>query len=427
MDATESVNGIAVPKASRLPKWFDGFKEDYRRIFVEEWSPYLGFMLLITLVMTLMASGLFWGVFGGVKLWGDHLNRLIGLGGVLGISENLKSPFAHQMSVMNIALLLGAFTAALMSMQFAIRRAPKSEYVYGAVGGSLMGIGATLAGGCTTGGFFIPLTFAGPAGWAMWVGLLVGAFLGLKLLLWGMEHVTWGTTAPVNKTPRLKGWFPLFGLAVAIFVVGWAIAWFRSGETLKSVLALMVLVGFGIGFVMHRARLCFARAIREPFMTAEGTMTKAMILALAVGTLFGSILIQQGAIDPYVALNTRFWLGSVLGGVVFGLGMVLAGGCASGSLWRIGEGHLKLVVALVFFAWMGSITSAVLGKFGLTEAQIDIDFKDGMVEFSELGHQAWLPEMLGGWGWTYVVVFALLALWWALVRYNESTEKFTVI
>ena len=52
---------------------------------------------------------------------------------------------------MNIALLLGAFTAALMSMQFAIRRAPKSEYVYGAVGGSLMGIGAKLARGCTSG------------------------------------------------------------------------------------------------------------------------------------------------------------------------------------------------------------------------------------------------------------------------------------
>ncbi|MDT8281616.1 MAG: YeeE/YedE thiosulfate transporter family protein [Gammaproteobacteria bacterium] len=30
-------------------------------------------------------------------------------------------------------------------------------------------------------------------------------------------------------------------------------------------------------------------------------------------------------------------------------GMVFAGGCASGSLWRVGEGHLKLVVAVIFF------------------------------------------------------------------------------
>lgn len=40
-----------------------------------------------------------------------------------------------------------------------------------------MGIGATLAGGCTTGGFFVPLTFSSAAGWAMWTGLLVGAVI----------------------------------------------------------------------------------------------------------------------------------------------------------------------------------------------------------------------------------------------------------
>lgn len=425
--SAQDANGPAVAKPSRMPKWFAGFKEDYNAVFVKEWSPYLGFMLLVALVMMLMASGVFWGVFGGVKLWGDYINSWIGLGGVLGLPETLKSPLEHQMSVMNIALVLGAFTAALMSMQFAVRKAPWSEYGYGAVGGSLMGIGAVLAGGCTTGGFFIPLTFSAPAGWAMWAGLLLGAFVGLKILLWGMENITWGTKAPTNRTPKLKPWFPWFGLVVAVLMVVWAARWFALGESYKATLALMLLAGYGIGFVQHRARLCFARAIREPFMTAEGLMTKAMIVALVVGTLFGSVLLQKGAIDPYSAISTRFWIGSLSGGVIFGIGMVLAGGCASGALWRIGEGHLKLVVALFFFAWIGSIASAVLGKLGLTNAEIDLDFMDGMVEFSALGYQAWLPQMLGGWSWSYVATGALLGIWWALVRYNEDTEKFTVI
>ncbi len=427
MATNETAAGAPPEEKRSLPEWAEGFAEDYKKIFIDEWSPYLGFMLLVSLAMMLMASGVFWGVFGGLKLWGDHFNNAIGLGAALGISENLKGPLEHQMSVMNIALLLGAFTAALMSMQFAIRKAPLSEYAYGAVGGSLMGIGATIAGGCTTGGFFIPLTFSAPAGWAMWVGLLAGAFLGLKILLWGMENITWGTSAPKNKTPAMKPYFPYIGLIVAIGVLWWGIGWLRSEDNYTSILALMMLAGFGIGFVMHRSRLCFARAIREPFMTAEGMMTKAMILAIFVGCLFGSILIQKGNIDPYVALSTRFWLGSLIGGLIFGVGMVLAGGCASGTLWRIGEGHLKLVVVLFFFAWIGSIASALFGNLGITTGDLDLDFMDGMVEFSKLGYQAFLPDMLGGWGPTYMVMITILAIWWCLVRYNETTEKFTVI
>lgn len=178
---------------------------------------------------------------------------------------------------------------------------------------------------------------------------------------------------------------------------------------------------------MHRGRLCFARAQREPFTTAEGTMTTAMILAIVVGSLFGSVLLQKGAIDPYVAVPTSFWLGSLIGGVIFGLGMIFAGGCALGSLWRVGEGHLKLVVALFFFACIGSSFSAVMGKLGITTAQIDVDFVDGMVEFNQLGFQAFLPDLIGGWGLTYIIMFGVLLLWYALVRYNQSTEKFTVL
>jgi len=126
-------------------------------------------------------------------------------------------------------------------------------------------------------------------------------------------------------------------------------------------------------------------------------------------------------------ITTRFWIGALAGGVIFGIGMVLAGGCASGALWRVGEGHLKLVVAVFFFAWIGSIASALLGQLGVTTSTLDIDFKDGMVEYSQLGYQAYLPELLGSWPQTYGVMLAILAIWWILVRYNESTEKFTVL
>ena len=162
-------------------------------------------------------------------------------------------------------------------------------------------------------------------------------------------------------------------------------------------------------------------------MTAEGEMTKALMLAVALGAPIGAAFISFGTIDPYLAIPARFWLGSVLGGVIFGIGMVFAGGCASGSLWRIGEGHLKLVMAVIFFAWSGSTTNAILGKFGLLAADVDIDFLDGLAEITGLGYQAFMPDLLGGgWGSTLLTTYVLLAIWYIFIRYNESTSKFTV-
>jgi hypothetical protein len=50
-----------------------------------------------------------------------------------------------------------------------------------------------------------------------------------------------------------------------------------------------------------------------------------------------------------------------------------------------------------------------------------------MYEITGVGFQAYLPEMLGSWGWTLLIIGSLLLLWYALVRYNETTEKFTLM
>jgi uncharacterized membrane protein YedE/YeeE len=405
-------------------RWVSEFKEDYDSVFVQEWSPYLGAILLVIITSALVTSGLFWGVYGGLKLWGDWFNNVIGLGPLLGIKADLANPLLHRISLMNITLVSGAFCAALLARQFRINRPPKLEFVTGALGGSLMGIGASFAGGCTTGGFFTPLTFGSPAGWAMWVGLLAGAFLGLKALLWVLEHITWGTRASaVSPETPLRRYYPLAGLVVLVFIIAWATAWYGSEDQKLVSRGIIILAGFALGFVLHRSRFCFSRVFREPFMTGEGTMTKAMILALALGIPVTSLLLQKETVDPYLAIPATFWLGSLLGGFIFGIGMVFAGGCASGSLWRMGEGHLKLWVAVFFFAWTGSVFSAVVKRWDLLTTEMSLD----LVNVSKVGKQVFLPEALGAWSWLYLLSFAILLLWYLLVRYNESTEKFTVL
>jgi hypothetical protein len=404
-----------------------GFRADYKSIFVDEWSPYVGALVLVLLVMALMVGGAFWGVFGGVKFWGDSLNRMIGLAPVLGIPATTTDTFlTHRMSLMNILLVLGAFSAAALSGQFALNRPPKIELVWAMMGGSLMGVGASLAGGCTTGGFFNPVLHSSPAGWAMWAGLIAGAVLGLKALIWTIENIEWGATAPqpIQLPAPVKSALPFVGLFAVVAVLASAASLYAAGDKKLATLALIVVVGFAIGFVMHRSRLCFARSIREPFMTAEGTMTKAVILALAVGIPLAALIFNAKIMDPYVAIPPTFFIGSLVGGFIFGLGMIFAGGCASGALWRMGEGHLKLWVAMFFFAWVGSIASALFKKFGITS--IDETNLETW-EMTAVGRQAYLPEMFGDWGPALAIGFGILALWYAIVRWNESTEKLTVM
>jgi len=405
--------------------WVTGFKVDYERVLVREWSPFVGAMLLVLVIIGLMVSGMFWGIFGGVKFWGDWINNAIGLGPLLGIHDDLEGVLHHRMSLMNIQLVLGAFAAALLSRQFAPNRPPGLEFVWAVLGGSIMGVGAALAGGCTTGGFFNPVLHSSPAGWAMWGGLLLGAAVGVKMLLWTLENIEWGMTAPPTLTvpPAVRRLYPLLGLVVLVGVLLWAMRWFKSGSEQLATRALIMLAGFAIGFIMHRSRLCFARAFREPFVTAEGDMTKAVILALAIGIPIAALLFEKKVIDPYVAIPPTFWIGSLIGGFIFGIGMIFAGGCASGSLWRMGEGHMKLWVAMFFFAWVGSIASALFKKFDLTaidETNLET------FEKTQVGFQAYLPEMFGGWGGALLLGWGLLLMWYVLVRYNESTEKFTL-
>ncbi len=412
--------------ASVQTPWIKGFKADYNKLFVNKWSSYMGAVLLVLVILGLMINGMVWGVFGGVKFWGDWINTLIGLGPALGIPDHLDGFLAHRMSLMNTTLVLGSLCAALLSRQFAPSRPPRLEYVWAMLGGCLMGVGAALAGGCTTGGFFNPVLHSSPAGWIMWLGLLLGAAVGFKLLLWTMENIEWGMQAPptLQVAPAVKQAYPWLGWLVAAGVFIWAVQWRYSGSESLELRALIVLFGFAIGFIMHRSRLCFARAFREPFVTAEGEMTKAMILALAIGLPLAALLFQKKVIDPYVAIPATFWIGSLLGGLVFGIGMVFSGGCASGSLWRMGEGHFKLWVSMFFFAWSGSTASALFKKFNLTA--IDETNLESW-ERTNVGFQAYLPEMWGNWGWSLLAGGALLLLWYALVRYNESTEKFTLM
>lgn len=109
-----------------------------------------------------------------------------------------------------------------------------------------------------------------------------------------------------------------------------------------------LLIGVFFGFVLQRGRFCVNTAFRDTIFMKDFTMFRAYILALIVIAIGANLLEDLGYI--YMLRRQTFApVANILGGYVFGLGIVLAGGCGSGILYRTGEGLLAAWVAVFGF------------------------------------------------------------------------------
>lgn len=107
------------------------------------------------------------------------------------------------------------------------------------------------------------------------------------------------------------------------------------------IIASSLFIGLVAGFVMHRADFCTTASFRDLFLFRDFFLMRQMILLIVVsmalfefGRLTGLIARQ-----PFPLLGAPT-LANVAGGFVFGIGMVLAGGCVVGSLYKLGAGSL---------------------------------------------------------------------------------------
>jgi len=171
-----------------------------------------------------------------------------------------------------------------------------------------------------------------------------------------------------------------------------------------------LLFGVAFGMLFQRSRFCLVRAFREPFITGDGEHTRAAALALILSMIGFTILKAMDLKDATDWVFAGFWTGGLVGGLLFGLGMVLAGGCAAGSIWRAGEGHVKLWVAVACFALGGSLSRLILVQTQLLQ---------------KLGTAVFLPHLVG-WQWAMLLVVALMLSWYALATWNERSRKFSL-
>lgn len=151
---------------------------------------------------------------------------------------------------------------------------------------------------------------------------------------------------------RIRGSFPLIQLTIALGAIA-AVGALGLAAVSSGLPAgvWLTLIGAGLGFCLYRSGFGFASGYRALLRTGDSTHVRAQIVmlglaivlftpALAAGSLFGSPV--RGFVFPVgVAL--------VAGALVFGIGMQLAGGCGSGTLYTVGGGSVRMLVTLASF------------------------------------------------------------------------------
>jgi hypothetical protein len=252
----------------------------------------------------------------------------------------------------------------------------------------------------------------------MMAGLVLGAFVATRYLILENKRLIeagrlpFSTACAAPPSPAASSLAfkvqPACGALMLAVLIGTGAVYHQLGH---GRLTAFLFFGIALGIILQRSRFCLVHAFREPFMSGESEHARGAALALILSTIGFAILKAMDLKDATEWVFPSFWYGSVSGGIVFGAGMVLAGGCGAGSIWRAGEGHVKLWLAVLFFAIGASFTRLALVRTDL---------------INNLGSPVFLPNLVG---WTSALssIVFLMVIWYLLSAWNEQRHSAGVV
>lgn len=186
-------------------------------------------------------------------------------------------------------------------------------------------------------------------------------------------------------------------IGLLVFVVIVAVGIYLA--TKNTNLSMFWVFGCSFGFILQKSRFCFTASMRDPCITGSTSVTRAVLIAFAVASI-GFWAIKYGAFTngqpiPGQSYVMPISLATVVGGVIFGIGMVIAGGCASGTLMRVGEGFGMQMLSLLFFVIGSLIGANHMGWWTLN--------------FNATAPRIFLPDIFG-WGGALIMQLAIIGL-----------------
>ncbi len=120
-----------------------------------------------------------------------------------------------------------------------------------------------------------------------------------------------------------------------------------------------LLIGLVFGFIVYRTNFCTMGSISDIVSFGDFRRMRAWLLAAATG-IVGVLAIQQLGIadmnDAMYRTPNFNWMANIIGGLLFGFGMVFSGGCISRNLVRAGGGDLRSLVVLLITGIFGYMT-----------------------------------------------------------------------
>ncbi|MFA5524662.1 MAG: YeeE/YedE family protein [Tissierellales bacterium] len=213
---------------------------------------------------------------------------------------------------------------------------------------------------------------------------------------------------------------PVIGIILLLLIALLGNYVFKNGGGLT----LNLITGAVLGYIFTRSRFGFAGGIKRLYMTGEGSLTKALLIMFAISTVAATGIhwaaAAKGAVPVFMAgLGQAVIPGTgsvgvinialIVGGFLFGAGMMIAGGCASGTLTDAGEGSVRALIVMLFFGIGGIIGLIVKPAFTATA-------------LGKIGTRVYLPNTFGYIG-AVLVTFALLLVLYAITRKYEDIRR----
>jgi len=200
-----------------------------------------------------------------------------------------------------------------------------------------------------------------------------------------------------------------WALAILAFFVVISVSTFAYNE---YYIYLSVYLWFGLiyGLCLQYGRFCFSSAFRDLFAVGVVRMAVGITIAIALFALVAALVTASGLSTFHPAPSS---IHAVIAGAIFGAGMVFAGGCASGSLYKSGEGNMNAMLVVLSI----SVTQALfVGVGGWTNKLVPESWHHSALEkglpASINVTDGWMDQYLAGYVWDQpVTTFAKMMGW----------------
>lgn len=362
-------------------------------------------------------TGTVWAVTGEFTRLGAHAAELFGAdvhswSYIREVVHLQGSTFERTDGWIVLAMLAGSLVAALAAGDFRVRVPQlRRRLLQALIGGVVAGFGARMAFGCNLAAMFTGIPQFSLHAWVFTLATAIGTWAGVRLI-----RVRWwrGPTIPTPAVARAAGNADAAArrlrrhrATAALIGAGLVAAAGAYALTGRPMLAIAIVFGTAFGMLIQRGQICFTAAFRDLWVTGKTKLADALVLGLAAATIATFAVLQLTGAAP---LTKPVGWHTVLGGALFGLGIVMAGACETGMMYRAMEGQIS-----AWLAFAGNVIGATVLAYGWDHWGIQRALVQGAPKID-------LLSALGPWP-ALLVSLASLGAWYLAMRGLRSRRQ----